>query len=223
MSTRAKVRELLARGQVPFDYPVRISPRRISYPYQAYKDQTTQAIESDWMVRASAYRPAPIMSPEELNSQAYLMEETVPREAGAGIVVFTRRYSMVPAASHVSWSSVAIRFPGYAQFGGVWWYRYGFRAPKSAVVAARVTSDYFVTTAPESIELQKAFAPTLDGEEVDWVGNGSGGFGVAATVPTLTAYTALVTAGTFIAAMDDQLQHLWGDVYRRDRFEARAR
>lgn len=196
---------------------------RRSFPIAG--DTTAQIIEQDFMILGSSFSPLALNTPHATVTSAYLVEEAPSFDVGGGILQWTRRYATVPA-TRSDYESFSYRFPGYlGSLTPPYSQYYGDdpigRDPTVLVVPSRLeykyalcaTGETYTTPAlfyaAQGVPAQQWAVNTNPDARVDYLFDGS----PSESDPTLTAYQALVAAGTEIVAEDSKINRYLGNIY----------
>lgn len=189
-------------------------------------DNTAQIIEQDFQIAYGSFAALALNTAHASIATAYLVEEGPLNDLGDGTMQWTRRYATVPA-TRSDYESFSYRFPGYlGTLNPPYNQYYGDdpegRDPLVLTVSSRVEYKYALCAAGQTYTTPAAFYAaqgvaaqvytinTNDEARVDYLFDGS----PSASDPTLTAYQALVAAGTEIVAEDSVLSRYMGNIYQ---------
>jgi len=202
---------------------VAVGAARKSFPIDG--DNTSFMVEQDFMVAIGSFTPLALNDPHGTFTTAYLVKETPLEDLGGGIARFSRIYSTVPA-TRSDYESFGYRFPGYlGTLNPPYSQYYGDdpegRDPTVLPVLSRILHTYALCATGQTYTTPALFFAgvavaaqvytinTNADARVDYLFDGS----PAASSPTLTAYKALVTAGTEIVAEDSVMRRYAGNIY----------
>jgi hypothetical protein len=196
---------------------------RQSFPIAG--DVTAKVIEQDFQIAYGSFSALALNTAHATVTTAYLVEETPLSDLGGGIVQWTRRYATKPA-TRSEYETFSYRFPGYLGTGNPPYNQYYGadpvgRDPQVLTVPSRIEyvyarifssgGDYTTVAAffAASGQAAQVYSVSSNAEaRVDYLFDGS-----PTSTPTLTAYKALVTAGTEIVAEDSKLTRYMGNIY----------
>lgn len=144
------------------------------------------------------------------HSWLFLVEETVPSDAGAGLVSWTRWFGAVPS-SYSTYNYEAVTFPGYYDSYDT---DTNFRPPYTEVVPVEEHHEFLKTEDPVTDFVmyayqQKELLMNARGEYVDYVNDETTVQPVGGS-QTYAEYVALVAAGTPIYIRDPIGRRLYG-------------
>jgi len=197
---------------------------RKSFPISG--DITAIVVEQDYQIAFSSFAALALNTAHPVETAAYLVSESDLQDLGGGIAQWTRTYAKKPA-TRSEYETFSYRFPGYLGASAPPYAQYygedpTGRDPLVKTVLSRIEYKYYrifssggdYTTvaaayAANGLAAQVYSINTNDEARVDYLFDGS----PAASDPTLTAYQALVTAGTEIVAEDSKLTRWMGNIY----------
>ncbi len=212
----------------PFDLtsPQANGPQVITYPLIDYGDTTHIVVTQEYFVLAEDYTPPTLNTSMTVNATTvYLVDDTTPQKADAGLVVYTRRWSSIPA-THYEPTSFAATLPGLEDV----------RNSLPFAMNGRIKTEFFLvgsgltyTTFDAIPIVQASTAYGSGGSSAGQLPLFGGGFFLdTTTVPTAATYLTAVTtdAGTATSytykATASELTRYAGNIWMRKYTEVKA-
>ena len=192
---------------------------RFKYPFQGLGDTSGYIVERDYVQNGDYFSPLALDTADATYTSAFLFEETEPSPIGNGLVEWTRKYGTVPSTFSYN-TSESYSFIGYYDSYDT---NSSYRDTYPTPTIVKVTN-YFIKST--DIETDFAFNVVDDqsfvslnnrNEKINYVDGTSS--------PSISAYQALVTAGSYINVRDSLITKAYGagNIYRKQRFETKAK
>jgi len=190
---------------------------RFKYPFQGLGDTSGYVVERDYVQNGDYFSPLALDTADATYTSAFLFEETQPNPIGNGLVEWTRKYGTVPSTFSYN-TSESYSFIGYYDSYDT---NAGYRDSYPTPTILKVTN-YFI----KSTDIETDFPFVADdfsfvsvnsrAEKINYVDGTSS--------PTISAYQALVSGGTYINVRDSLITRAYGagNIYRKQRFLTKA-
>jgi len=189
---------------------IKVGTTTYQYPQRQEGSTTLVKVGYTFIINRDDFALTALDTADPLSSSYYLIEETVPADAGSGLVQWERWYGTVPTAYN-TYTSEAVTFPGFYDSYDT---DTNFRPPYTLVVPVKEMHSFYKTVDPSNdfpindYDQKDLFMNTRN-EYVDYVDDNTtiepGG-----TSFTYTDYQDLVAAGGSINVREPILRRAYG-------------
>lgn len=185
-------------------------------PSSATPDGKYNVIAQDFVQTMTSFAALAIGTAHPTQANYYLVEETAPQPIGCGVGRWTRVYAKVPE-THSEYQSYGFNWIGFAGVFGANVETVSGREREVKDVMSRIQYDYYLVGTPTYptpddiplIDEQKYYVSAV-AQSVEYIFDGS-----PSSTPSLTAYLALVAAGSEIVAVASEAERWKGNIYVR--------
>ena len=204
-----------------------VSAVRYSAPFSQYGINNLYVLEQDFVINVGQFAPLAIDTAHPTIAGFYLAVETPYQPTSlADVVRWTRRYASLPSSFSRPGGTYNYTFP--VMYTGVNDTSRLF--PKPLTVNSRIQVDFFRLSDPNTITViepqRYVIITSLDTDATSQWGQPvvtDAGFGLAATVPSLTTYKSWIATGTEIVAEASKITPNWmGNIHMRETIYVKA-
>lgn len=197
--------------------PEETGPIRKEFPFHnKFGDADHVVFTQGYMQRWPNYAPPTLNDPATIETESvYCVGDEGLSDAGTGLVAFDRLWANVPA-THYDYETTSVTYPGW----------YEEREPYAQTTQAQIQYEYFLVGTGETYETPDEIPVTAETRVTDTAGKdvfilsgdvylNDGGGVLDDTTPTLTAYKALVSGGTYAIVIDSRVEQYLGGIWIR--------